>query len=229
MKRLTSLMTWDIKLQVKYGFYYAAILMALIWIVVLGLLPLHAIPKFIPLFLFMDILFTSFYFIAGLIYLEKVQGVLDAIVLTPARLWEYLSSKVVTIAIQAIFFSVLIVLFSYNRNVNYFMLVVAVALFSVISSLVGVALAAKYASFSRFMIPSIFPQLLMGFPLLHYFGIYEHWFFYLIPTQPCILLMKAALAPIPMWEMVYSFVYLGIWIIITAVWAYRNLKKFVML
>ncbi|MCD4786165.1 MAG: ABC transporter permease [Candidatus Eremiobacteraeota bacterium] len=228
MKRFVSLLGWDIKLQAKYGFYYAAGFVALMWIVVMSLLPPDKRIIILPFFLFIDLLFTAFYFMAGLIFLEKVQGVLNALVLTPTKLAEYLMSKVLTIAFLSVVFCLLITLLAHGTRFNIPMLALTVFLTSLLCSFIGIASAAYCASFSRFLIPSLIPQLIMAAPLCYYFGLYKNWLFYIFPTQPCLLLFKSSFIMIESWQLIYSIVYLIFWLVLTYIWAYKNLQKFIL-
>ena len=226
MKRFSSLFAWDIKIQAKYGFYYAAVFITLMWIVVLRMFPPEALSKAVPLMLFIDLMFTAFYFMAGLVFLEKVQGVLDVYLLTPTKLNEYLFSKVLTLALQSVFFSLIIALVVAGTKLNIITFILGIGMLSIICSLVGVAVASLYGSFSKFLIPSMIPQIIMAIPLFFFFGVYTNWVFYLLPTQPYLLLLKSAFAQIHTWEIVYCILYGGLWIVICYKWAYKRLEEF---
>ncbi len=228
MKRFTSLFLWDIKLQAKYGFYYAAVFVTLLWITILKMLPPQSLNKALPLILFMDIIFTAFYFMAGLVFLEKVQGVLDAFALTPLKLREYLASKVLTLAAQSVFFAMIILMVIRGTDVNIPAFIAGVTMFSVICSFVGLITATYYGSFSKFLIPSMIPQIIMSIPLFFFFGIYTQWFFYILPTQPYLILVRSAFVPVQSWEAVYCVIYGFFWIFLSYKWAVKKLEQFIL-
>ena len=53
---------------------------------------------------------NSFYFMSGLILLEKGEGTLEYQVVTPLRSWEYMASKVLTLGLLSILESVLVII-----------------------------------------------------------------------------------------------------------------------
>jgi fluoroquinolone transport system permease protein len=101
MARLTSTMRWDVQLQIRNGFYYAAAFVAVVIIILLSQLrlPQLTLATLFPLFIFQNILINNFYFIAALVLLEKGEGTLEGLVVTPLRQSEYLASKLVNLAL----------------------------------------------------------------------------------------------------------------------------------
>jgi fluoroquinolone transport system permease protein len=102
MKRLLAALGCDARLQFRNGFYYAAALVAGVMAVGLGQLgrwlPGINLGWLAPGFIVSNMLLGTFYFMGGLVLLEKGEGTLEAQVVTPLRSREYLASKVITLA-----------------------------------------------------------------------------------------------------------------------------------
>ena len=123
MNRLSSAMRWDLVNQWRQGFYVAAAFVVALWVLVLLALPGTVVDLLLPFIVFFDLSIFGFYFMAGMLFLEKGDGVLEALVVSPMRSWEYLSAKSATLALLAVLVSVAIVLMAYRGVVNWFLFV----------------------------------------------------------------------------------------------------------
>src|SRR5688572_31457208 len=130
MKRLMATIICDIRLQMRNGFYYAAAFVAAFWALALSRVPPELLTLWMPVLILSNLLINTFYFMAGLVLLEKAEGTLMAQRVTPLRVWEYLVSKVVTLTLLTVCESFLIVLFGYGPT------------FGAIALLLGVILSA---------------------------------------------------------------------------------------
>ncbi len=227
MNRLTSTIRWDLVNQWRQGFYYAAIFVVILWAIVLFSLPDVAIDLLLPFIIFFDLSIFGFYFMAGMLFLEKGDGVLEALVVSPLRSWEYLVSKSATLAFLAVIVSVAVVLIVHGPDVNWLLLVPAVALNSWLLVLVGFILAARFDSVTDFLMPSIVYMIPSQLPALWYFGIWDSALLYLVPTMPTMLLLAGSFRPIAGWQIIYSFVYLPAVCILATWWARRSFEHFV--
>lgn len=227
MNRLGSTMRWDLVNQYRQGFYIAAAFVVLLWAVVLWNIPPVASGLLLPFIIFFDLSVFGFYFMAGMLFLEKGDGVLQALVVTPMRSWEYLISKSATLALLAVVVSVGVVLLVHGPAVNWLLLIPGVALNSWLLVLVGFVLAVRYDAVNEFLIPSVFYMIPSQLPALHYFGIWDSPLLYLVPTMPSMLLLEGAFAPIAGWQIVYAFVYLLVACMAVTWWAQRAFARFV--
>ncbi len=212
MSRLLSAVRWDLRLQRRYGIYYAGGFVTLVWIAVLLQIPSRALNVAVPFIVFTDLGVIGFYFIAGILLLEKGERTLRAVQITPLRLGEYLEAKLITLTLLAVVISLLVVVASYGPGFNLTLLLLGVVLASLIALLVGLIAVAPFDSISRFMIPSQLYLLVMYLPLMHYFGWWRHPVFYLIPTHGSLLLLRGAFAPMQRWQMVYAVLYQLLWL-----------------
>lgn len=226
-RMMASTLLWDIRLQYRQGMYFAAIFVILLWWSLLSLLPQEGKALFLPFALFMDLSVFGFYFMAGILFLERGERVLEAIVVTPLPRYGYLLTKVISLTLLAIVMSAILVLLLHGPAVRWGLLLIGVALNSWLLTLFGFILAARYNGISDFLIPSIVFTAPSQLPLLYYFGIWDHWLIYLVPTQPVMLLIEGGFGPIADWQLLYSLVYLLVAGVVVTVWALRVYERFV--
>ena len=93
MTRLLSALRLELTLQNRQKFLYAAIFSGLIWLAVLLPMPHSLRPVAEPYILLGDIAIIGFFFIGGIVFFEKQERTLGAVISTPLRFWEYLAAK----------------------------------------------------------------------------------------------------------------------------------------
>lgn len=227
MNRGISALRLDMRLQRRYGFYYAAIFITLVWIVVLRSLPKSIIEQALVLVIFTDLGVIGFFFIAGQIIFEKSERTIYALVSTPLRFIEYLMGKIISLTFLALVVSFIVVGATYGISINAISFVIGIVLMSIIMLLVGVIAVAPYKSISSFILPSQLYIMVVSIPLLNYFNIFQSVLFYLIPTQGSLILLKAAFLPIESWQLLYAIVYQLIWIVILKYIADKRFQKYI--
>lgn len=231
MKRLLATLWCDAQLQFRNGFYYAATLVA----VVMGLallqlgrwFPEMNVGWFLPGILLSNLLLSTFYFMGGLVLLEKGEGTLEAQVVTPLRSWEYLLSKVMTLAGLALAENLFVVSVGYGMRFAFLPLALGIGLITALFGLYGFSVVARYDSINEYLFPSLGYTVVLLLPLLDYFDIWQHWLFYLHPVQASLLILQAAFQPIAPWQWVYSLLYGGLWVGVLGVLSERAFQRFV--
>jgi len=230
MRRLRAAIGCDIRLQFRNGFYYVVAVVLAGWVVLLSRLPSVDWGRFLPPLLLGNLTMATFYFIGGLVLLEKGEGTLEAQVVTPLTIGEYLASKVITLVALSLVESMIIVCIA-RRGIDFSVLplVAGIVSASVIYILFGFMAVARYDAINEFLFPSVLYTLALALPLIPYFGLWESGLFYLHPLQAPLLLMKAAFQPVQGWQMVYGFTYSAVWIIPVFLWSKRSFHSFVVI
>jgi fluoroquinolone transport system permease protein len=227
MRRLHSTIICDIRLQVRQGFYYAAAFVALFWAIVLSRAPSDRLLIWMPVFILSNILINTFYFMAGLVFLEKAEGTLMAQCVTPLRNWEYLLSKLVTLALVAVGESLVIIVAGYRGSFTPLGFISGIVFSAVICSLAGFLFVIRYDSINEFLFPSFLFTLISVPPFLGYFDLLGTPLLYLHPLQGPVLLTKAAFGPIAGWQWVYSVLSSALWFTSLLALSNRAFKRFV--
>ncbi len=227
MTRLLPTLLLDVKLQFRYGFFYVGAFLAVFWLLILRQFSGETLAIILPALLLESFLITTFYFIAGLFLLEKTEGVLEALVVTPLRTGEYLSSKLIALTVLALAEGFVVVTASYGFAFNVGLFVAGAVLLSFFYTLAGFFVIARYDSITDFLLPSGLYTIVFNLPWIDYFEIWPHWIWYLIPTQAPLLLMKAAFRPIESWQLIYGFVYSIVAVGLAYLWAQKAFHRFV--
>lgn len=226
MKRFFGCLQVDVSMQVKYGLYSVYSVITLLFILLLKQLPESWREIALPLIIFSDPSILGFYFISGLLFLEKNDGILEYFITTPLRTKEYLLSKVISLAMLSLMTSIIICIFS-GSEVRYINVIAGILLTSIWFTLVGFIAASKTSSVSQFLVTSLLYTLVLYLPLLDYFGLFRSPLFYLMPTYASILLINSGFTPITAWKLLYSLCYLTAAILITFRIAYKAFVKFI--
>lgn len=229
MKRLIGCIKGDLLLQVKYGFYAIYTVITVFYIVILKLLPPQSLKLAVPFVVFSDPSFLGFFFIGGLILLEKGENTLEYLVVTPLRIHEYLISKMVSLTTLAVMTGVIITLLAHGKDVNYFLLVTAILLTSFVFILTGFIAVARFQTVNEYMLTSVSYMIILAVPLIEFFGLYRSILFYGIPTQASLVLFRGAFQPVESWKIIYAVAYLVVSLILLYKWAYCWFYRFMIL
>jgi fluoroquinolone transport system permease protein len=227
MKRLLSTIRWDLQLQFRNGFYYASAFVAILFILILKGIPNADIRPWWPALILENLVINSFYFMSGLVLLEKGEGTLEAQIVTPLRKWEYLLSKVITLGILAIVETWVMVVLVSGFRFNWFLLVLGILYLMAMYTLYGFFVVARYDSINEFLLPSALWTMGYSLPLLYYFGIWKSWFMLLHPMLAPLMLMQAAFEPVQTWQLVYGVLYASLWTTIAFYISLRAFDRFV--
>ncbi|WP_298482472.1 ABC transporter permease [uncultured Chloroflexus sp.] len=227
MMRLLSAARWDVRLQFRNGFYYVSLFTAVIFVVLLKQFDITAVSYWWPAIITINLTVNSFYFMAGLILLEKGEGTLEAQIVTPLRPWEILGSKVLTLGLLSLFETLIIIVIVQGVNFNWVFLVMGVVLYIAMLSLYGFIIVARYESINEFLLPSALWTMGFSLPLLYYFDIWRSWVMFLHPLQAVVILIQAAFRSVPVWQIVYGIVYAILWMGIIMWLSLRAFHRFV--
>jgi fluoroquinolone transport system permease protein len=225
--RLLSSIFLDIRLQARNGFYYAAAFVAAFWTLALSRIPPDSLILWMPLFILSNILINTFYFMAGLVLLEKAEGTLMAQSVTPLRPWEYLVSKLVTLTFLSLCESFVIVVLGYGAVFEPLPFLLGVLFSAVLFSLAGFLVVVRYDSINEFLFPSFLFTLLFVPPFLSYFGLMGDAWMYLHPLQGPLLLTQAAFKQAGIGQAFYAVSYSMLWIVAAMFFSRRVFERFV--
>lgn len=231
MNRLLATLRCDVRLQFRNGFYLAATLVAVFMAVALRQLA-HWFPEvdlgwWLPGLVLSNMLINTFYFIGGLVLLEKGEGTLEAQVVTPLRSREYLASKMITLAGLAFAENFIIVGAGSGLRFALGPLALGVALMTALFGLYGFLVVAGYDSINEYLFPSFWYSVILLLPLVDYYGVWRSWLFYIHPVQAPLLILRSAFQPIEMWQWIYSLLYGGAWLAMMVALSERAFRRFV--
>ncbi len=231
MKRLLATMWWDIRLQFRNGFYYATAFIVVAWVVIRNQLPAldpaSQLGWLMPALVSGNLIITTFYFVGALLLLEKGEGTLEALVVTPLRIGEYLASKVLTLTLLTLVENVVLVGLLYGLEFDILPLIAGLALASALYVLAGFLVVARYDSLNEYLLPSLLYTSALSVPLLVYLGTWTTWVIYLHPLHAPLLVLAAAFGPMDTARLLYGVLYSTLWIVLVAVWSQRAFRRFI--
>ena len=108
--RLKNLIIGDIKFQIKYGFYFIYMILTILYVCLISVLPVCWREKGSIIMIFTDPAAMGMFFMGAIILLEKSQRVLDSLVVSPVKAWEYIASKIISLGMISTLVAIIIAL-----------------------------------------------------------------------------------------------------------------------
>ena len=227
MSRLLTSIRCDITLQIRNGFYAATLFITIFW----SLLMLRAggldLRWLLPPMVIGNLLIGTFFFIGALVLLEKDEGTLTALVVTPLRFGEYLSAKLITLSGLALAETLILVPVIAGWRFDALLLVVGVSLAAALYGLFGFIAVARYSAINEYLLPSGVYITGLWIPLLAYMAQWRPWLLYLHPMAAPLTLVEAAFSSAPPWRVVYGLAYSALWIALLWFWSGRAFRRWV--
>ena len=181
IRRLRTLIAHDVRLQFRYGIYYAYGFVVAFYVAAL-VFGRDIFPGWLPgLVIFTDPAVVGFFFLGALMMLEKAENVRLALGMTPVTGRAYFASKCVTLTGLSVAAVSILTIFL-HQGANWPLLVLACALTSVAYLGFGVLAAAYFRTVTSYLIGStvfIVPAILPG--LMAFYDPMPGWAM-LIPT-----------------------------------------------
>ena len=228
MSRLASTLRLDSTLQARYQVYWIVVgAAAALGAALRAVVTADQLHFFMPVAILYGVSLTTVFLVGVLILLERADGTLDVLMVSPLRPHEYLSSKLITLAALALVESVVMASFAYGLGFSFGWLIVAVTMRATMGVAVGVAIGVRYRSITHFLLPGIGASLAFDLPNIWYFELWPSSLFYLWPSMPPLLLAKNAFLPVETFQTVYAFVYGALVVAGTLWWAKRSIDRFV--
>jgi fluoroquinolone transport system permease protein len=190
--RLLHAILADIRFQIKQGFYLVYVIITAMYLIIMSFLPDDILAVALPLVVFSDPSVLGLFFIGGIILMEKGQGVLMVLVVSPLRSWEYILSKVISLAIVAVLAAFAISYYSHYPTVNWWLLFLATILTSGIFTLLGIMINAGCNTVNQYMLKTIPYMLLFILPCFALLGFPYSGFFTIFPSVAALKLMLGA-------------------------------------
>jgi fluoroquinolone transport system permease protein len=209
MTRLTSAVRLELTLQLRQKFLHAAVFSGLIWLAVLLPMPVDLRPVAEPYVLVGDVSLIGFFFIGGIVFFEREERTLTAIVSTPLRFREYLAAKLIVLVPVSLLVAVTVATVVHGLDYHVAPLAAGVVLGTLVMLLTGFISSLPFASVTDWFLAATIPLAVLSLPILFYSGVWPNPMLYLIPSQGPLLLLGAAfdqltLAP---WQATYAVIY----------------------
>ena len=209
MSRLISAVRLELTLQARQKFLHAGVFSGLIWLAVLLPMPASLRPVAEPYVLVGDISIIGFFFIGGIVFFERQERTIGAIVSTPLRFWEYLAAKLTVLVAISLFVAVAVATITHGLGYHFVPLVAGVVLGTLVMLMAGFISSLPFASVTDWFLAATLPLAVLSLPILFYSGLWPNALLYLIPTQGPLLLLGAAFDQLTLaaWQVTYAVLY----------------------
>jgi fluoroquinolone transport system permease protein len=198
--RLLNAIISDIRFQSKQGFYLVYVIITVMYLIILSLLPESFLRIALPLVVFSDPSVLGLFFIGGIIMLEKGQGVIQVLVVSPLTTGEYIIAKVISLSVVAVVAASAITILSSSETINWFLFLISVVLTSGIFTLCGVVINAGCNNVNQYILKTIPYMLLLVLPCFSILGAPLLYPLTMVPSVAALRLMLGAFTQITWYE-----------------------------
>ncbi|WP_315115245.1 hypothetical protein [uncultured Clostridium sp.] len=226
--RILNSIFYDIKFQIKHGFYSAYIIVSIFYIGILKYIPQIINKRVGTLIIFSDPSVLGALFMGGIFLLERDQNTLESLFVTPFRVEEYIISKVISLTIISVLSSSFIVFTTYGFNMNLIAFFLGVIITSSFYTLLGLIIVAYSKNLNNYLLNSCIITIFI-LPVVEYLDLYSTPIFYLLPGKASLQLINGAFFGISNLNFLYSIVLLVSWSVIAYLVAIRVFNRKVIL
>lgn len=218
---------FDVRYQLRYGFYYAYLFVCALYVIVLRSLPLSARGITAAVLVFSDTSVMGYFFIGSIILLERNERTIDSVFVSPLSIAGYLCSKVASLTLLSLLASSAVYLFGLGFEFRLIPLCLAVFLSSVFFTLLGIALGSRARSLNEFILSSILYLFVFFVPILDILGLWRWPPLRFLPTGAVLTLLGASLAERQATALIVPAAVLVLWCVPAFFLAKRWFERFV--
>ena len=223
MSAFLTALRWDVVLQARNGFYWAS---AFVVLVIGGLL--LAVPQtvrsnqaaLVPAILAINLQITTFFFVAGLMLLERDEGTLTALAVSPLSPGGYLATRTVSLTVLAAVETIVLLWIAFDTAGSW-VVVMGTASLGVIYTGFGALVGARYPSVNALLLPASVVVTFLLLPLIPHFGLGPRALVILHPIEPSLTLLRVGYGATSRSDFVFGMVGSIAWSSIAFVWG-RN-------
>jgi fluoroquinolone transport system permease protein len=194
MTAILLLLRWDVIVQARNGFYWASAFLIIVISALLLYVPEGARANaalWVPPIVAMNLQITTFFFVTGLMLLERDEGTLHALAVSPLSSSGYLAMRTCSLTGLAAAETIAIVWIGFGRSGSWSLILGGTAALGVIYTGFGAVVATRYESVNALLLPASAVVALLLLPLLPHFGLAPRQAFVLHPLEPPMTLIRA--------------------------------------
>lgn len=234
--RVWAAMRTDALLQARNQLYAISIGVSLLSAGALAWLSPHdQLAGTVPLTLLAFAGGSTLLYVVAMVLLERADGTLSAVVVSPLRSWEYLASKVATLTFLAFLEGALIagggiLLLSRTGAVptpNLGLLALGLVALGVMHVLVGIVLVVRFERLLDALLPMSLIATALQLPAAFFVGAVESPALLAIPSAMPTMLIRGAFVPLEPWEWAYAIGGTVVVCVLLGGWALRAFERHV--
>ena len=195
MSAFATLLRWDVRLQNRNGFYGASVFVLIVVGSLLLALPVAARTPagiWVPALVLSNLVITTFFFVAGLVLIERDEGSLLALAVSPPSPATYLAVRTTTLTTLAVLETSAFVLLAFDAPRSWPLFMCGTLTAGAIYTSVGAAMVTRYASVNEFLLPATVVVTGLVVPMLALFGLETRFPLFWHPLDPSLVLLRAS-------------------------------------
>ncbi|CAD5244399.1 fluoroquinolone export ABC transporter permease subunit [Thermococcus camini] len=204
----------NLVIGVRSYVYPIYVLIGLAYGLMLMVFPDQYLSTMVPIFLLFEPGLVGFMFVGTEIFAEKKDGAIGALAVTPIDWRSYIIAKTLIMSLLSVIGAVLIMVIGTRSLKGLPYVIIGVFLVSIVYTLLGIGISAKYHDLDDYFIPIIGVMVVSLLPFAHYHGYLAGGIWrvlYLIPSYPALYFFKAPFEEISRDTLMLSGVGLIIW------------------
>jgi len=225
--RALSIFRFDIKFQIRHGFYTAYGLLAAVYIIILLNLSPGIRSWATVYFVLTDTSVLGFFFVGGIVLLERRQGILNNLFVTPIRPAEYLLSKVLTLTFLAILVSLILFLAGIRQQQGVLEFLAGIFFTSFFFTVIGIAVAAQSNTINGYFFRGVLYTIGFLVPVIGYVIAPDNSVLLIFPVNAALTLMDTVIRYRPPGMLMGAAGSLLLWNIAAVIFTYKWFDKFV--
>ena len=164
--RLIKMILGDIRFQFKYGFYFIYAVFCCLYVFLLFIFPEAWRERAASIMIYSDPAAMGLFFMGAIVLLEKSQRVLNAMAVSPVKVSEYITAKIVSLMLISVLVSLVLALMAGLENIP--AVLFTTALTSAIFTLLGLIVAAKINSLNQYIFATVPLEIICFIPPIIY-------------------------------------------------------------
>src|SRR5688572_27895366 len=172
MRAWLGFVRWDVTIQARNGFYWASAFVAVAMGALAAALPaaIRQQPDvWVAPIVIMNLQITTFFFVTGLVLLDRDEGTLTALAASPLSAGQYLAAQAATLTVLAAVETVVIIWIGFGFGGAWLLILPAIGLLGIIYTGLGALIATRYESVNTLLLPASVLITVLLFPLLPHF------------------------------------------------------------
>lgn len=229
LRRAWAALRRDIRLQWRHGFWFAYAFVCLSYVLVLQLFGPQLRGLLTTLVVFSDPSVLGFFFVGGVMLLERGDGTLHGAFASPLRVQEWLAAKLASLTLLAVIASFAIALPLCAGCVRPLWLLAAVVPTSTCFVLVGIVAGTRFTTVNRYLLGGGLLSAPLLLPMLAPLRILDAPVFELLPAGASLSLLHVGLGTHTpdAWTAARALAVLGTWNVLLWIWAGAWMRRYV--
>jgi|GEM_PF-5131191 len=198
--RLTTMLAWDVKLQIRHHIITANIVSTALLCAFITILPFDSLSvDLASFFIYADPALIGLSFVGAMVLMEKSYRVHMALDATPSPPWIYVGSKIITFSFFGTLSGLAVAWVARGTDLNYFYMTLSLFLANTFAVAIGFILVAKSLSMNDLIVKLLIASTVLYIPVVGHFDLAPAVFnmaTWLIPSTQILELFNASIDPV---------------------------------